>query len=245
MQHQVNAPYPNLNISSLGFRVGEIVVVLLVPLILLLSLGNWAGGNPMKNLVVVWTSYIGMFAIIWLGLKIRGESWSKFGVTFEKPSLKTVFSVFAWSVLVCILAAAGFILGSIIMSNVAVTTEPADFTNYNYLKDNVGMLILTLAGVYVISSFGEELIFRAFLITRLTEILPDNKLMNTFSVILGAIIFGFAHYEWGPMGIVQTGFMGLVMGIAYVTLKRRLWILVLAHAYLDTILILQLYLGNG
>ena len=64
-------------------------------------------------------------------------------------------------------------------------------------------------------------------------------------MILSAIIFGLIHYKWGPMGMVQTGFMGLVLGICYIKLKRRLWILVLAHAYLDTILMTQLYLGGN
>ena len=43
----------------------------------------------------------------------------------------------------------------------------------------------------------------------------------------------------------QTGFMGLVLGICYIKLKKRLWILILAHAYMDTILMVQLYLANN
>ena len=47
------------------------------------------------------------------------------------------------------------------------------------------------------------------------------------------------------MGIVQTGFMGLALGICYVKLKRKLWALILAHAYMDTVLMVQLYLSAG
>ena len=47
------------------------------------------------------------------------------------------------------------------------------------------------------------------------------------------------------MGIVQTGFMGLALGICYVKLNKRLWILILAHAYMDTILMGQLYLASN
>jgi len=45
--------------------------------------------------------------------------------------------------------------------------------------------------------------------------------------------------------MVQTGFMGLALGICYIKLKRRLWILILAHAYMDTILMIQMYMASN
>lgn len=47
------------------------------------------------------------------------------------------------------------------------------------------------------------------------------------------------------MGVVQTGMMGLVLGICYLKLRKRLWILILAHAYMDTILMVQMYLAQN
>jgi len=44
------------------------------------------------------------------------------------------------------------------------------------------------------------------------------------------------------MGIAQTTFMGLALGVAYLVVRRNLWILVLAHAYMDTILMVQMYI---
>jgi hypothetical protein len=43
------------------------------------------------------------------------------------------------------------------------------------------------------------------------------------------------------MGVVQTGFMGLSLGAAFLLLKRNLWVLVLTHFYMDTILLVQMY----
>ena len=45
------------------------------------------------------------------------------------------------------------------------------------------------------------------------------------------------------VGIVQTTFMGLALTVSYVLVKRNLWVLVLAHAYIDTLLLVQMYLG--
>ena len=42
--------------------------------------------------------------------------------------------------------------------------------------------------------------------------------------------------------MVQTGFMGLALGVSYLAVGRRLWLLILAHAYVDTILSLQFYI---
>ena len=50
---------------------------------------------------------------------------------------------------------------------------------------------------------------------------------------------------WGVMGIMQTTFMGLALGISYLLVKRNLWVLILAHAYMDTVLMVQMYLGVG
>ena len=59
-----------------------------------------------------------------------------------------------------------------------------------------------------------------------------------------SLIFGFVHFEWGPMGIAQTTFMGAALGVSFVLNKFRLWPLVLAHCYLDTILLAQMYLAK-
>ncbi len=107
------------------------------------------------------------------------------------------------------------------------------------------MLLLTLGGVYIVSSFGEEVTYRAFLINRICQLGLDEKKGRIIAVILSSIVFGLVHYSWGPMGMVQTGFMGLSLGICYIKLKKRLWILILAHGYMDTLLMVQMYLASN
>ncbi len=127
------------------------------------------------------------------------------------------------------------------MANIVGIPEGSDMSTYNYLKDNIWMLLLSLTGIYVVSSFGEEVIYRAFLINRISELGLRDKKGKILTVLISAIIFGLAHYSWGLMGIVQTGCMGLVLGTSYVYLKKRIWVLIFAHAYMDTVLMLQLY----
>lgn len=203
------------------------------------------GDNPILKQTVLWIANILMLIYVWIGLKFRGESWKDLGLTFKSVSWKEGFKVLLLSILVFVLALAGFVIGSILMANITGIPEGANMTGYDYLKDNIGMLFLTLAGVYIVSSFGEEVIYRGFLINRISQIGTDPKKATIIAVILSSIIFGLIHYEWGLMGMVQTGLMGLALGICYIKLKKRLWILVLAHAYMDTILIVQLYLASN
>ena len=227
------------------FKIGEILLLFIIAFAFIKLITLLVGDNPLIKQFVVWVANILALIIIWAGIKLRGESWKDFGLTFKSISWSEGLKGFLLSLLVLVLGLAGFIFGSIVMANITGIPETADMSGYDYLKDNVGMLLLTLVGVYIVSSFGEEVIYRAFLINRISELGKNAKKATIIAVILSSIIFGLVHYEWGPMGIVQTGFMGLAMGICYIKLKKRLWILILAHAYMDTILMVQVYLASN
>lgn len=226
-------------------KISEILLVFISAFVLFKILKPVAGDNLFLKMVIIACINISMLILVWLGIKLRGQKWSDFGLTFGRINLKESLKVFLLSLLVCILGLIAFILGSLIMANITGMPESADMSNYEYLHNNIFMLILSLCSVYIVSSFGEEVIYRAFLINRISELGLDSKYGKIATVVISAVIFGLVHYEWGPTGIVSTGFMGLVMGIFYLKLNKKLWILVLAHAYMDTILLVQIYLMSN
>lgn len=241
---------PNTKIGQLLqsnrlYKIGEILVLFILAIAFIRLIIPLVGNNPILKQAVVWAANILMLIFVWIGAKLRGERWHNFGLTLKSISWREAIKVFLLSILVFVLALAGFIIGSIVMANITGIPESSNMDGYDYLKDNIGMLLLTLGGVYIVSSFGEEVIYRAFLINRISELGQGSKKATIIAVILSSIIFGLVHYEWGPMGIVQTGFMGLALGICYIKLKKRLWILILAHAYMDTILMVQMYLASN
>lgn len=231
--------------SSLLFKIAELLMVFLPVVVLFSFMSTWIGEDPIRSQTIVWVAYAIMIGMIWVGLKLGGGSWADLGLSFKPISLRGSLKVFGLSLLVFVIGMAGFILGSILMANITGVPESADLSKYDFLKDNLGMLFLTLGGVYIVSSFGEELVFRAFLINRISQLGGSSKYSTAIAVVLSSIIFGLAHYEWGPMGMVQTAFMGLALGICYIKLNKRLWILVLAHAYMDTILMVQMYMASN
>jgi len=226
-------------------KILEIVMLFLIASVIIVFLLPIAGENLLYKQGIVWTANILMLLYIWAGIRLRGEDCGSIGLGFNRPTGKQAMRIFLLSLLVFILAMIGFMIGSIIMVNITGMPQQADMSSYTFLKDNFGLLMLTLVGVYIASSFGEEVVYRGFLINRISEIGNNSKTAVVLAVILSAVIFGLVHYDWGPMGVVQTFFMGLVLGICYIKLKKRLWILVLAHAYMDTILIVQLYLASN
>lgn len=231
--------------SNLLFNIGEIFMVFLPPFLIIPATSSYAGGDPLKGMAIVGVSNITMLLMVWTGMKLRGENLSDFGLTFKSISLRGCMKAIGWSLLVAIIATGGFVLGGILMSGLNGVPESADLSIYNYMKDNIGMLMLSLGSVYIVSSFGEEVIYRAFLINRISQLSIGSKYSKVIAVVLSSAIFGLVHYQWGVMGMIQTAFMGLVLGICYVKLNKRLWILILAHAYMDTFLLVQMYLASN
>ena len=227
--------------TNLYAKIIEIILVFLVAFLFIKAFSSNKNSDLLYNQAVIWFANIIMLSMVFMGLILRKQRLSHFGFSFKKFSWKFGLKTFFQSIIVFFLAIVGFIIGSIIMANIVGVPESSDMSNYGYLKDNIGMLFLTLGGVYIVASFGEEVIYRAFLINRISELGFSSRTEKIIIVIISAIVFGFAHYSWGIMGIVQTTFMGLALGFSYIYLKKRIWVLILAHAYMDTILMLQLY----
>ncbi|WP_299553064.1 CPBP family intramembrane glutamic endopeptidase [Seonamhaeicola sp.] len=227
--------------TNIYAKIIEILLVFLVALLFIQWLISDEASDLIYNQFVVWLANIIMLFMVYMGLRLRGEPLTHFGFSFKKFNLKFALRTLLQSMLVFVIALLGFVLGAIVMANIVGIPESPDMGGYDYLKNNVWMLFVSLAGIYVASSFGEEVIYRAFLINRISELGLNSRSGKITAVIISALIFGLVHYSWGIVGIVQTAFMGLALGFSYLFLKKKIWVLILAHVYMDTILILQLY----
>jgi membrane protease YdiL (CAAX protease family) len=225
--------------------IAELLAVPTVAIIVIAVGLPFVGENPIAYQGLIWVANVMMLVTVWLGLRLRGQGWDHFGLSWGFGGARSLLRTALLSVVVFVAAVAAFIVGAIVMANIVGIPEGADTSGYNYLQGNLPMLLLSLAGVYVVSSFGEEVIYRGFLINRIAELGEGGKWAWWWAVLVSAVVFGLVHFAWGPAGIVQTVFMGLALGAAYLLLKRNLWVMILAHAYMDTILMLQMYLGPG
>ena len=197
-----------------------------------------------KQLVVVVANAV-MLALVWLGLRLRGENVDYLGLSMHFAGWKAISWGFIKSLVVLILAMAGFVLGSIIIMNLTGDLQQADVSGYDYLKNNPALFAISLTSIYFFSSFGEEVIYRGFLINRLEDLFGGDRRALVWALLVSSSIFGLAHFGWGVAGMVQTAFMGLALAVSFLMFKRNLWILVAAHAYMDSALIWPLYFGQA
>ena len=200
--------------------------------------------NPLQMMGIVWfanaIAVLLVFGVCWY----RRESIETVGITFTRPRkfshllkfLVTAVGIFLGSTI-------AFLLGAVAAKPFFGVQASADFGGYNFLQGNLQWLLISLLGVFVASSLGEELIYRGFLISRLDILFGKTRWGSSFpAVCVSAVLFGLAHFKWGPVGVIQTTFMGAALAGAFVCLGRRLWPLVAAHFLMDALLLVQLYL---
>ncbi len=223
--------------------VAEIALVFAVAFVVIAVGWNIVGDDDFKRQAVVWVANVLMMVTVWVGLRLRGQTWVHFGLSLRFGGMHAVGKTVLLSVAVLMAAIAGFVVGSIVAVNVTANRASADMSGYEYMQGNLPMLLLALAAVYIVSSFGEEVIYRGFLISRVAEIGGSGKTAWWIAAGISAVVFGLVHFSWGLFGVIQTMFMGLGLAIAYLVVNRKLWVLVLAHAYMDTALLVQVYLG--
>lgn len=112
------------------------------------------------------------------------------------------------------------------------------------IRGNLPLYLVWLVLAWVSAGFGEELFFRGFLITRLSDAFEGLRFGRALAVTGAALVFGLFHvYYQGLRGLVIGGSIGLFLGILFVFYKRNLWPLIVAHALVDTLAITAHFLN--
>ncbi len=170
-------------------------------------------------------------------LRIRGSSWREFGLIKPESLWKTLLvAIIAYvAVMGTITVAASFVLN--------VLGERPDVSRFNNIQSNLPLLLLWLLLSWIIGGFGEELIFRGFLMNRLAQVFGGTRVAWAAALVLQAVIFGLGHSYQGAIGIIVTGVTGLAMGAIYLIVKRRLWIPIIRHGINDSVGFILLFFG--
>ncbi|SFE64907.1 CPBP family intramembrane glutamic endopeptidase [Thermophagus xiamenensis] len=109
------------------------------------------------------------------------------------------------------------------------------------LKGNMQGLVIALVVVWITAAFLEELIFRGFLLNAINKLLGSTKWSMWASVVISSVIFGLIHAYQGITGILITGSVGFIFGLAFIINGRRLWPVMLMHGIIDTISFISIY----
>ena len=182
-----------------------------------------------------------MLALIWLSLQRRGERWSRLGLRWGRFGGRQALVAVAQALLLFVLATLAFVLTGGLMSRLLGTAGQGDFSGYAFLAGKPLLLFGVIVSSWITASFSEEVIYRGFLLRRLEELFGDGRRAAGLAVAGSALLFGLAHFAWGPVGVAQTTAMGLVLAVGFLWFRRNLWVPILAHAGMDTLLFVTVY----
>lgn len=135
-------------------------------------------------------------------------------------------------------------LGPMLVSSFISVPEP-DLSRYDAIAGNLGAAIAMALVLPLTASIPEEVIYRGFLIGRLSDLFGRHVSGASMSILVQALVFGAIHFQWGIGGMIVTFMMGIIWGAAYILCGRNLWIVIMAHSTGHILLVVQLYLATS
>lgn len=224
-----NAPKDSIILQAAKDVVVVLTVLIAVKQTLLPFSQVYAGPASTFSAMVVAT----------LLLHHRGTSWHSLG--FRKPQ--------SWlSTLGLTLLTMGIFIA---MTQVMGFVADAYFENKNYgsrfdhIEGNLIAYVSIMIIVWTHGSFFEELLFRAFLISKLGDAFGGTRAATMLALIASSVFFGYRHaYYQGMHGALITGAGGFAFGLMYIWFGRsNLMPIILAHGVFNTLGQTFRYLG--
>lgn len=177
-----------------------------------------------------------LFAVGWISLHLRDEGWRSVGLV--RPT--------SWLRVVLIGIGLG-ILNQLLSEYVTVplvkhfTGQAPILDEFKPLIGNLKLALLSLGLVWTFAAFGEEMVYRGYLLRRAADIGGRTNLAYWLGLAYISLLFGFGHYYQGTAGVIDTLMTSILLGSAYLLCRRNLWVPILGHGFSNTIAIGLVY----
>ena len=175
----------------------------------------------------------------WLSLRLRGARWRDVGLR-RGPGLRRLLYV--------------GIMGGIALETFQLTITqplvvralgaPPDLQPFASISGDLPRAALLLLFVWSLAAFGEELVWRGYLLNRVLGLLRRCRAQYSISLVIASALFGLAHFHQGTSGVVIESVAGLILGAVYLGRDRNLVIPIAVHGVVDTIDVILGYLGE-
>ena len=151
-----------------------------------------------------------LFLLGWISIRLRGLRWKDVGLKLDQPFLK--------------LLALGVAVGVAMEALELFATQPLltrifgqgpDLHQLQRLIGNTQLLILGIVLAWVLAAFGEEAVYRGYLLNRCADLLGRSTTAWTASAVFITVLFGLAHFPQGPAGIVENIIDGAILVAVY------------------------------
>jgi membrane protease YdiL (CAAX protease family) len=180
-----------------------------------------------------------LLALGWISLRVRKSSWRDLGLTVYRN----------WPLTLAMGAGAGVLLEA---SQLFVTQpllvrlvgKQPDLSDFRNLTGNLKLTLIYLAATWPLAAFGEEMVYRGYLMNRIAGLLKGTRTAWIVSLIAVHLVLGLAHAYQGVTGIVGEGLDGLLLGLIYLGAGRNLAVPIIAHGVQDSIDFVLIFLGK-
>jgi membrane protease YdiL (CAAX protease family) len=125
-----------------------------------------------------------------------------------------------------------------------LTGETANLSDFRPLVGNVPLLLVALAANWTLAAFGEEMVYRGYLMDRVALLGAGTPTAWVVSLLAVSAVFGWGHVDQGLTGQLQAGIDGLLLGLLYLGNRRNLTLPIVAHGVSNTLAFLLIYLGH-
>ena len=175
----------------------------------------------------------------WLSLRLRGIGWRVVGLRRPASWRDTLLLGIAVGVVYQFFSL--YLLEPLI---VLLTGKPIDLSQFAPVKGNVFLLALFLALVWTLAAFGEELVYRGYIMNRMAELAGGSSRAWALSLVVVSLLFAVVHLSQGISGVATVMAAGLVYGGLYLWSGRNLWAPIIAHGVYDTVAVLLAFWGK-
>jgi membrane protease YdiL (CAAX protease family) len=179
------------------------------------------------------------FVLAWVSLYVRGVGWR--GVGFALPR--------DWRRPVAFGVVSGVVL-EIFSSRIvepglaAVFGREADLADFRPLVGNATLLLLVLAANWTFAAFGEELVYRGYLMNRVAGLAGGTLGAWVASLFAVSALFGWGHVDQGVTGQVQAAVDGFMLGLLYLATGRNLVVPIVSHGVSNSLAFVLIYFGR-
>jgi membrane protease YdiL (CAAX protease family) len=124
-----------------------------------------------------------------------------------------------------------------------ITGQVRDFSQFQPVRGNSGMLLFWLAISWSLGAFGEELAFRGYFLNRSLDLFGNRAPGMVAAVLLNAAAFGMLHSSQGLGGILETALDAAIFCTVYLVGRRNLWLTIVMHGIGNSLGLIAMYLG--
>jgi membrane protease YdiL (CAAX protease family) len=181
-----------------------------------------------------------LLALAWISLRMRHLTWRDVGLV--RPD--------SWTQAIAV----GIVAGLALECFSLLATEPLigwvtgvspDRSDMRPVVGSPVMLGVALALNWTLAAFGEEMVWRGYLLNRIMGLGFRGTLGPLLCLFLTSALFGIAHGEsQGLAGMLQESFAGLALGSLYFAFGRRLAIPVIAHGASNSLALIMIFFNR-